>query len=243
MEGITVDRLFRCVKEVELAGRKLTVRALSDIEMQMRYRAALLEKMRVVQALKNKDSDEYKLVYLPLEEATDDQLRATLFSLKRRDFVREAEEEIVAPYIPFPDNATKEEEVEVLENRDKALKDANTARVESVKAKLEAYRELLKNSERDKLLPQAQKIVVDNYSEGEFQDEFLNQTLFLCMDGQLTLEDVRNLSTQAKSRLMQAFVEVNDLDPLAYHGGFAMASLTDSSHLSATEATPSLKVQ
>jgi hypothetical protein len=239
MEGITVDRLFRCVKEVELAGRQFKVRALSDLEMQMRYRLALLAKVRALKPLRDETSDEYAVVRALVEDSTDEQLRATLFALpsKRREFIEEAERELPIPYIPFPNEASREEEVEILEKRQAAIQETDKARVEYVKKKMESYRTLLKDWDREKLVTETFKGIISSTAESAFQDEWVNQTLSMSLDGQLSLEDVRNLSIQAKAFLMQSFAEVNDLDPLPLAGRPATVSPTASPPSSAMQAS------
>ena len=238
MDGFSVDRLFRSVKEIELVGRKIKVRALSDVERQGRYRQALLARVSALEALKKPDTDEYRIVYSPLEEASDEELRATLFAFKRRELVLEADEKIQPEYLPFPDNADRSEEGEVLQKRKEQEQVIQNKRADYIKEKLEAYEAVLKETARDKLLTEARKVVSENVAENAFQDEYMHQTLWMALDGQFTLEEVKGMSVQAKAALMQAFSEVNDLDPLHSPGPSATASPEASLPSSASVGSP-----
>ena len=103
---------------------------------------------------------------------------------------------------------------------------------------MKAYEAVLKDPARDKLLTEARKVVSENVAENAFQDEYMHQTLWMALDGQFTLEEVKGMSVQAKAALMQAFSEVNDLDPLHLAGLSAMGSLAESLPSSASVGSP-----
>lgn len=221
MAAVTVDRLFRSTTEVELAERKVRVHALSDLELQERHRRALEASMRLGRALKDPNSGEYLSTLEPIVTATRDVLVTVCVNAKRREFVGEAEKEIPYTFLPFPDNATQEEQEQVLHERILQEERLRLDRQKWVEEKLGAYTQSLETVEEEKLRAEALRLTTDLARSAAYSEEFVWQSVLLgteTLDGQpyfTAIEQARHASRPAINRLWDAVEEVTNIDPLA----------------------------
>lgn len=220
MDGVTLDRLFRVSKEVELPGNiKVKVRALSDAELQTRNRSALRARFEAEKRLKDPESTEYIITLLPLEDADADAYRATLLAYRRSEVAGEAERELPLVYVPFPDNADDAERVVVLGQREESEKAIRQKRAELAEKWLANYAKTLTDMDEEALRKQCRQKTAEFFGRTEFFNEFMAHTIYLCtetLDGQryfASVEEAKGVPLVVTNRIAEIVAEVNDLDP------------------------------
>jgi len=224
MEGITVDRLFRVSKDIELLGHKLKVRALSDLEMQLRHREAMRASVVVERALRDPDSTESLVNLAPLEQSAPDDLKSILVIYHQRETQIKAAREIPLDYLPFPDEATEEEQREVLARRETHAKLIQDKRKASVEQEVESYRKSLEDKSVEWLLAQAKGKTIMANASASFAEEFALHTIYTTLEtpeGKRyfdSLDEVRLVPASVRNLILTTFSEVNDLDPLRLNG-------------------------
>lgn len=230
-DGITLDRLFRAVKVVDMPdGKQIRVRALSDMEVQERNRFALAARYVAEKRLANHDSIEYQATLLPLEDATPDVLRATLLSYQQFDLSNKAAEQHPYRYIPEPDKATDEEKLDTLRQREEQEKTVEANRAVYIKAEIEKYTALLTEKEEGFLRRECTKRTAEFFGREAFSEAYANYEIWMSVEGVdgkryfSTQAEVSSVPTSVKGKLYGEIREVNSLDPLAFAG----KSATDS---------------
>ena len=229
----TVDDLFRTCKPVELAGKKLVVRALGDYELQLRNRLALLARVKAENKLKDENSEEYQTVIKPLDDETDGVLRSTLTKMWEWEAWQAAYREIEPHYIPFPDDPKPEEEAQVVAEREAEPGKVKERREAFVKERVEANQKAFTESDHARLLSETRRLTILAYGQTEGDAELVHRTLLMCVqkeDGQPYFKDiemVQKLHSSVITALMQEFSEVNNLDPLKLNGASSTASTTE----------------
>ena len=229
----TVDELFRTCKPIELAGKKLVVRALGDYELQLRNRLALLARVKAENRLKDEASDEYQTVLKPLDDETDGVLRSTLTEMWKWEAWQAAYREIQPKYIPFPDDPKPEEEAQVIADREAEPEKVREKREAFVKERVEANQKAFTEADHARLLSETRRLTILAYGQTEGDAELVHRTLLICVqkeDGQPYFKDmaqVQQLQGSVITALMKEFSEVNNLDPLKLNGGFVTASITE----------------
>lgn len=221
--SITVDRLFRSTKCVELGEQKIAIHALSDLELQERHRRALEASMRHARQLRDPNSGEYLSTLEPVATAEKSVMVAVCVAAKRRFLADDAERELPFTHIPFPDNATTEEQAKTLEEREAAQKALGEKRSAWVEDRLKSYQSELEAADVDRLRPEAIKLTSDLAREAAYSEEYVAQSIHLGTDGHFGgVEQVRRLARPVINLLWQAQEEVTNLDPL----GLKSRSLT-----------------
>ena len=233
MEIYTVDELFRTWKPMELAGKKLRVRALGDYELQIRNRMALLARIKAENKLKDKNSDEYQVVLKSLEDETDGVLRSTLTEMWKWESWQKAYQEVQPKYFPFPDDPKPDEEAEVIARREAEPERVRKEREEFVKKRVEENQKAFTEADHARLLSETTRLTILAYGQNEGDAELVHRTLLMCVqreDGQPYFKDlaqVQQLPGSVITELMKAFSEVNNLDPLKLNGASSTASTTE----------------
>jgi len=221
MDAITLDRLFRVRKETSVGQVKLWVRALSDFEMNVRHRQATKESLDATKRLADTESVEYQTYYLPLAEMDEPSLRVLLQSYQRREFTAQAEREILLEYIPFPDEASDDEERDVQDRREQAEKALPDRRKEFVTKKMDAFKTAIESKDRTWLESELKSQIKSSVSDAAYGERYVYETLLVQVeteDGKpyfRDLAEVRGLNRAVIDHLMAEGRSVNDLDPLA----------------------------
>ena len=234
LEEITLDRLFRVTKKVPILDKVYTVRSLTDLERNMRFRTATAVRSRYAAKLRDPESDESTATFGSPDDMLDDELRTVIMLFKPRTAAQEAQK-IEYPFIPYPDDAKPEEIDEVNRLRQEAVDKTNERRKEFVKQYLEEAEKDLKERDRAYVLAQYKRIMRDNMLQAVFGEEGDVQSIFMSLDGQLSLEDVRGLPAEVRTLLSRAVAEVDNMDPLHLNG---RASTESSAVPSASPNTP-----
>lgn len=218
---LDIDDLFHPWKDVDVFGRTLRVRALSDFEMQLVGRAALAAGGRTLRALRDPATDDYLALIEPLGVAADSELRDLIVRASQRRLTQEATAAHPYTYQPFPDGATDEERAAVLEQREQTEKARREKIAALVEQKTQALSQSLETKDLNWLRNEAVRLAQDVARLTAYTEELAWQSVFHCtetVDGQpafSSVDVVRKLGRQALDKLWLAFQEVNDLDPLA----------------------------
>lgn len=224
MENVTMDRLFRVNKPVEVLGRNLIIRALSGPEMQERERAALLAGVNLDKRLRNPDSDDYGVVVSGFDDLEKPSLVAYLVASNLAKAKREAGENVPLHIPPFPENADDAEKMEVLERR-QTLEAEHAVKVEAETKRLsEIYQLEIQEKSREWLLETCKRMARTNQVVQESNAEYVYYGLYLATYDEngkryfANSTEARGLPNKITNLLLEYLDEVNKIDPLASNG-------------------------
>jgi len=231
MEPLTVTRLLQVQKVIPLGERKVLVRALSSADLRAQSFAASLAGLRMKQRLADPDGDTYQaLVMAALVFADRAQLTDWIMGFKLADLQREAFERHQEHLVPFPDDATEDERMATLAQREKVSEQLIADRTSYVVKGLDAYKVEL----ADKTDAELQQLYVDQRLK-----DLINGEWRLARDSAELLHGVRSLDGEAyfasldeaaqlpesvRQYLLSEVRSVNDIDPL----NWSLPSSTDS---------------
>jgi hypothetical protein len=213
-----LDKLFRTTTDVELpGGRTVSVRVLSDPDIRVRDDMSQRAYRRVARAFRNEESEEYINNVAPLDDASDDSLRSLLVALHSVAVRHEAVREFRPAVIPEPEGATPDEKIEVEDKRDAEDERVQKERIAHIEGRLNKYRKSLKELDPKALLDRAKAGISAPFSTDAADEEFMCWTIHLSTDGAFEVEDVRNMHPAIKDKLMEAYLEVDRIDPFDLH--------------------------
>lgn len=218
MSPITLDKLFRAFKPVELPnGETVIVRALSDAERKTKQMATLRAAIRLDQRLDDPESDEYLVYITPVAQLPREELEEIVVEWQKNDLARAAFEQYKNEYLPFPDDATDEEMKDVLGKRKESEAATEQARKDYVKREAKVFAKKVQGWTDEVLLKEAVRRKKFAVSIGERFSEDVYQTIFLGTekDGHRyfsSMDEVRSMHTDVLNRLLESQREVDSLD-------------------------------
>lgn len=178
-KSLRLDDLFRVVAEVELYGKPLFLRVLSDFDLQARDEASLLASAEARLQMLQPDTKLHRAHLAWLQSATVEQLRNVILGAETASLVRASFLEVPPQLYPFPDEATEEEKAEIIGKRKAEEDRVAEARKEFVKKGLEAAQKRLdEEGSPEKLLAQARERQLETQSRAEAMAAFDRYTLF-----------------------------------------------------------------
>lgn len=225
----SLDDFFRVRTEVSIAGRQIVVRALGDVELQACRRARLLAALARRKELKDDTLGEKEGWERDFAMEPEQALVETLRGYK----VIEAEEALLvqqpldSPIVP--DDATREEEMEALGQRESVWKQYRADIRQKAEAAAEAVLTQLKQRGEDALRAEAMKHLLIAQEQIAGQVAFNRSLLrYACsQDGKPMFqkdEDVGSLPSGITNRLMAAYIEVQGVDVETLEDFFETAS-------------------
>lgn len=158
--SFTLDDLFRVRFSTTFLGRELTLRALSDFDIQARDDFALRAVSTERKSLKDTASDAYA-AFDWLEDATDEQLRNVILAVEQSNAIRQSFLDIQPAILPFPDDADEQEKTDVLAGREAEAKRVEDERAKIVEKRVGAIREQVATLEHDALVKRAKQAQVE----------------------------------------------------------------------------------
>lgn len=158
--SFTLDDLFRVRFSTTFMGRELTLRALSDFDIQARDDFALRAVATERKTLKDPDSDGYA-VFDWLEDATDEQLRNVILAVEQSSTIRQSFLDIQPQIIPFPDDADEQEKTDVLAQREAEARRVEDERTKFVEKRVVSIREQAEQLGHDALVKRAKQAQVE----------------------------------------------------------------------------------
>lgn len=212
---IRIDSRFRAQVEVG----DITVRALSDADVQQLRRLALEESAEEREILSDIESDRHKeLVEDAIADADDEMMRDAIVQFGTATASEEAEESFPFSFIPFPDGATLEERHEVIRGRKEHEIEILTQRAKYITDRLDGLRKKVEGWDTETLERELETRIVSSWAMAKFTEVFQYQTLALsCFtDGEPVFsswEDVRAYSDKLVKKLFAAYREVDSVDP------------------------------
>jgi hypothetical protein len=164
---VEIDGRFRAYTSVG----NITVRALSDLDVQERRRVAMLESADERDVLSDKDSDRYKeLVADAISEADDDIMRAAIVSFESSAAGDDAEEFLPFQYVPFPDGATLEERHEVIRKREEHEEGVRAQRLKYIAERTEKLRKKVAGWDTETLQRELERRIVANWALAKYTE-------------------------------------------------------------------------
>lgn len=218
LDNITLDRLFRPTKVISFLGANITVRALSDPERTERYRLAMLARAELNRKLDDPNSEEYAIHIRNAAYASDDEMRSAVMIFRMREAERRIEKDNPYRYIPFPDNASPDESVRILNERQDMVSSVDKKRSELLTEALKSIEESLSTKSREQLDIEYIKAIRERLLTSVFGDETVAQTIRLSTNGHFSREDALNLHPAMRDKLWLEIAEVDNIDPLALSG-------------------------
>ena len=210
-----IDSRFRAYIKVG----EITVRALSDLDVQERRRIAMLESADERDVLTDKTSDRYKeLVADAIGEADDDIMRAAIVQFESSAAADSAEELLPFQYIPFPDGATLEERHEVIRRREEHEIEVRAQRLKFIEERVEKLRKKAADWNTETLRRELERRIIANWVLAKYTEVFQYQTLMLaCFVNSKPMfdswQEVRDYSDKLVKKLFAAYREVDNVDP------------------------------
>jgi len=210
-----IDGRFRAYTNVG----DITVRALSDLDVQERRQVAMLESANERDVLSDKDSDRYReLVADAISEADDDTMRAAIVQFESSIAGDNAEELLPFQYIPFPDGATLEERHEVIRKREGHEAEVRGQRIKYVAERTEKLRKKVEDWDTETLQRELERRIIANWVLAKYTEVFQYQTLVQAcfVDGKPMFgswQEVRDHSDKLVKKLFTAYREVDSVNP------------------------------
>jgi len=235
--SITMDDLFQVRQETEIGGKKVSVRALSDLERQLASRKALEESAKKEKELKTDGSPDNLAAFATLDRGEDDTLKASLAIYKQNDAWREAIDKVQPEFIPFPDKATDEERRSVMLRRDEEIKRSTEARKTYVDKYIEKYKKSIDKLTHDQLVEEIRKqtirLAVDLAYNETYELECLLVSVERNKDGLYVpyfrnRNEVSKVPDKVRAKLLETLRVVNGIDPLALNGQLLTESQQES---------------
>lgn len=215
-----LDQFMRvCLDDVALPdGRKITIRTLSELENNARHDYGVAEAMRVSEALKNHESDLYKVKILPLYDATLESIQNLVSQGRVMELVREANDLYPMDFVPIPDSPTLAEEVSAAEGQMKVESDTYTARAKHILNGVNSYKDKLAELPKDALMREIELRAQQVYSSSYQRDAEMYYTVWCSTEigGKRVWknpEEVQNLPGQLVTFLYDKYTEVDAVDP------------------------------
>jgi hypothetical protein len=219
MSDITLDKLMRASKAIVLPDNNtVTVRSLSDAERRQKQLASLRASVRLDEKLADESSDEYAVYLYPLKQLSRDELLEILAQWKRGNAMETSMRDIENEYIPFPDNASMDEEKEVLKKREENEKLVETQRKEYAENLVAEYLKSAEKWDDGRVLREAlarKRMIVS-------LEEVLNEDVYQCVylgtyteDGKRYFQNVqrvRESPTQLLIFLLENQREVDNIN-------------------------------
>ena len=221
---ITLDNLFRAVKDIELpGGLKGQVQALSDAEKKERRRYALLCELDAAKELRDETSDAYRISVAPLAEVEDkDPLVSTILQVRRVELQQESQQLFPQLIIPIPDEADDVTEIAVIERRKETEAKTAEQRQNHIEVRMTQIREKLESQDIELLRKMARGLAVTVTSRRVMIDAICWYTVYAGVyvfrngDRERLYQSpdiVQNSPESVIDRLYREVEEVNNVDP------------------------------
>lgn len=220
-----LDDLYNTEATVTLPDeRVITVRTLTDAEVNLRDLASLEASSVVEEQYSDEGSEDYKSLIGPIELLDPPDLIAIIMAVRERFIGERVNSEHPFRYIPFPDKASEEEKREVLTRRRESEAKVIHRRSEEKSATLIKERtDLEELDDPGELLRRAKNSMMNTEMFTARVSEFYAQTVYLSCteDGDLAF-DLETLQRQGRkdglnakvfNRLLEVYGEIDIADP------------------------------
>ncbi len=214
-------------------GRKVRVRAMSDVDRRECELEAMSTAARLVKLLRDETSREYQAILLPQIQGGVEKIKASLIAYRDLAAVREAAREILPEYIPFPDNAQDDEKRDVLLQRAEHLRKINERRIELREQKVADFRKSLETMDDESLTKLFHKNAADGVADSLYMDEYVRHLLYMTCETEdgtkrffKSVEEVRSLNPAVRDFLYGEYLKVDSADPFLLQSPSATESST-----------------
>lgn len=155
-----MDDLWRSKVRVEVMGKTLWMRALSDAEVQERDESAMYASIQRRRLLEDVNSKEHAIYIDALEHARDADLKAVILRGQTIELQRQAQEDVKPRFFTFPDNATEQEKAGTIKNREDDATRVTKERTEYVTKAIAAFKEKIGAWTHEQLVAKAREMQI-----------------------------------------------------------------------------------
>jgi hypothetical protein len=228
----TLDDFFRVQMTVTLAGKRITVRTLSDVELQSASRAGSLARKERRQDLETEGNEERETWRASLRMTGRDDILASIKGYKAVEFENNLRMQRPFVSLTMPDNPSRKEEEGVLAEREEARKQYDADILKQTQAAVEAEIARLAEQPDEVAQEMLDGYLLDSQIIMAFNAAYNRRLLFYAcsINGKpmFTSPDaVANLNPEAMDRLLKAYIEVRGVDLDTLEDFFETASSTD----------------
>jgi hypothetical protein len=208
--------------EVKVMGRSIWLRAMSELDLQARDEYALLALANRRKELEDPESRANAMYLSWMPAATDEQLRNIILSACQSDLARQAALEIQPRLIPIPDDATEDEKVDILRQRDAEMERVIADRRKFIEDGVRAKQAEIETIDREGLLALARQKQIELQSRLEsiraFESYTIYATCFLDEGCQTRLvnspEQAGELPPDARTSLIVSYAELDRISQM-----------------------------
>jgi len=221
-----LDDLFRVVMDVEVLGRKMYVRALSDFDVQARDEYALRASARARRSLSDSTSEDAQARLGWLDTATDEQLQKAvgylIEAVDQPELTRQVIRDIEPRMIPFPDGADDDEKADVLKQREDEIKRVEKERLAFIEQGLKERKAKTATMTREQMIAFARQKQIELQARLESVRAFDSYTIYAsCFLDEnchirfcATPEIAGDLQIEVRSLMVGKYLEVDSVNPL-----------------------------
>ncbi len=216
---IKLDEFLRVSQEVELpSGEKVTLRVLSDLEMNARRDYALNEVVRVSNQLKDPESDLYKTKIAPLGDSSMESLIDLMAQGRMYELEREARELYKIDFAPAPDEPTLLEEV-ATENKQSSIEmQVYKDRTKYIVEGLAAYRAKVAELPKETMMKELHARAIQAYSYSTSQDAEVYYTVWCATENNgkkhwKSVDHVHQLPMKVIDHIYMLYKGLDSIDP------------------------------
>jgi len=214
-----LDEFLRASREVELPnGITITMRVLSDLEMNARRDYAMSEAMRVSDELKNSDTEAYKTKILPFKDSSRESILNLLSEGRVAELRREVETLYPINFVPSPDDATLSDEIDTEKRQSEHEAQVYKDRLEYIVKGIDAFRKKMDELSPDVLFGEVKARAIQVYPYVASQDAEFYYTIWCSVekDGKKywkNVDSVRKLPKIVIDKLGDLYKELDSQNP------------------------------
>jgi len=228
VEDYTLDRFYRVQGEVQLPdGSTIYLRSLSDSEIGIRRKAAVLAARGRREELRDEKGAAFRDFIKPIPDADDGDLVNTIVALSQGDFTREAVEKYPRRHIPYPDDADLDERLEVDDQRDAHWQQVIQDRAKYMEGRSQTHEKAVRDKwTREQRVAKCVDLQKSNQAMSAYLEEDERQLLLLGSFKDKKRKQryftssamIGELDTRVKTRLRDELNNLSQVDVFAVQG-------------------------
>ena len=227
MQDYSLDQYLRVLDKMPLPdGRVIYLRSLSDNEMKLRQKAAMVASRSKRVELRDENSAAFLEFLAPLNDEEEGNLIQAILSMSRPDISGEAEDRYPLVHMPYPDDAELEERLDIDEQRKEHRVRVMDDRRKYIEGREKERKKELEEWDRERLIPACKEKVISNQLMVAYLEEHERQLILLgCFTDKKrtklffkTTEEATSLNKDIYRSLFRKLREINEVDIFALEG-------------------------
>lgn len=227
MQDYTLDQYLRVLEEMPLPdGRVIYLRSLSDNEMKLRQKAAMIASRSKRVELRDENSAAFLEFLAPLNDEEEGNLIQAILSMSRPDISGEAEDRYPLVHMPYPDDAELEERLDIDEQRKEHRVRVMDDRRKYIEGREKEREKELEGWDRERLIGACKEKVISNQLMVAYLEEHERQLILLgCFTDKKrtkpffkTTEEATSLNKDIYRGIFKKLREINEVDIFALEG-------------------------